>query len=158
MADTLQHAESDSYQVRNIHHVGITVARLERSVAFYRDLLGMSVIGISDDEDVSAIVGLPGVRVRIADLDAGNRQLLELIEYGSATENASGPNTTGSCHLSLQVDDLRLTLSRLAAAGVTPVGEPTRLSAGGVWHGCTVVYLRDPDGVIVELIERGSDG
>jgi lactoylglutathione lyase len=158
MAENPQRAESARYRVRNIHHVGITVAQLERSLAFYRDLLGMGIIGISDDEDVSVIVGLPGARVRIADLDAGNGQLLELIEYDSAIGDGSGPNRVGSCHLSLQVDDLRLTLSRLANAGVRPVGEPTRLSASGVWQGCTVVYLRDPDGVIVELLERGSDG
>ncbi len=158
MADSPQRAESGSYRVRNIHHVGITVAQLERSVAFYRDLLGMSIIGISDDEDVSVIVGLPDARVRIADLDAGNGQLLELIEYDSAAGDGSGPNRVGSCHLSLQVDELRPTLSRLAGAGVMPIGEPTRLSVGGIWQGCSVVYLRDPDGVIVELLERGSDG
>jgi catechol 2,3-dioxygenase-like lactoylglutathione lyase family enzyme len=49
--------------VRRIHHVGITVADLDRSLVFYRDLLGMAVLGRSDDEDVGVIVGLPGARV-----------------------------------------------------------------------------------------------
>lgn len=142
--------------VRRIHHVGITVGQLERSLAFYRDLLGLKVIGLSGDEDVAAVVGLPGARVRAADLDAGNGQVIELLEYSLAHRggNAPGPDAAGSCHFSLQVAELRPALSRLAAAGVTPLGEPAELSGGGVWQDCTAVYLRDPDGVIVELIEK----
>jgi catechol 2,3-dioxygenase-like lactoylglutathione lyase family enzyme len=138
-----------------IHHVGVTVAQLERSLAFYRDLLGFRVIGISDDEDIGAIVGIPGARARIADLDAGNGQILELAEYDPASrgEPGRGPHTAGSCHLSFQVGNLRSALSHLAAAGVTPIGETVRLEGEGVWQGCTIVYLRDPDRVTIELIE-----
>lgn len=146
--------------VRGIHHVGITVADLDRSLVFYRDLLGMAVLGRSDDEDVGAIVGLPGARVRAADLDAGNGQVVELLEYASphGDRGAHGPDTVGSCHLSLQVADLRSALSRLAGGGFRPAGQPARLTEGGVWQDCTVVYLRDPDGVFVELIEQGAGG
>jgi catechol 2,3-dioxygenase-like lactoylglutathione lyase family enzyme len=152
-----QPARPGGWPARRIHHVGITVGQLDRSLAFYRDLLGLSVIGISDDEDVAAIVGLPGARARIADLDAGDGQLIELLEYGSASASgrAPGPDAAGGCHLCLQVGDLRSALSRLAGAGFLPMGEPAELS-GGVWQDCTAVYLRDPDGVIVELIEKGA--
>jgi lactoylglutathione lyase len=152
-------AQPDGRCVQRIHHVGITVAQLDRSLAFYRDLLGLKVVGLSDDEDVAAIVGLPGARVRAADLDAGNGQIIELLEYGSADKSGRvpGPDTAGSCHISLQVTGLSPALSRLARAGFTPLGEPAKLS-GGVWQDCTAVYLRDPDGVIVELIEKGPGG
>jgi catechol 2,3-dioxygenase-like lactoylglutathione lyase family enzyme len=148
------------HDVQRIHHVGITVAQLDRSLGFYRDLLGMRVIGRNDDEDVGAIVGLPGARARIADLDAGNGQVLELLEYLSATEagHAHRPDLPGSCHVGLQVRDLTSALARLAGAGFLPAGEPARLADGGVWQDCTVVYLRDPDGVFVELIERDASG
>ena len=153
-------AETDGYAVRRIHHVGITVAQLDRSLVFYRDVLGMKVVGLCDEEDVGAIVGLPGARARIADLDAGNGQILELLEYLSpdGASQAHRPDLVGSCHISLQVDDLSAALSRLAIAGVVPVGEPAKLSGGGVWQDCLVVYLRDPDGVFVELIEGGASG
>jgi catechol 2,3-dioxygenase-like lactoylglutathione lyase family enzyme len=144
--------------VRRIHHVGITVANLDRSLAFYRDLLGIRVIGLSDDEDVGPIVGQQVTGVRIADLDVGNDQILELLEYNSENANVHdyGPDTVGGCHLSLQVGDLASALLRLASAGVRPMGEPTTLSIGGAWEGCTVVYLRDPDGIILELVERDT--
>jgi catechol 2,3-dioxygenase-like lactoylglutathione lyase family enzyme len=146
--------------VRRIHHFGITVAKLDRSLAFYRDLLGMTVLGISGDEEVGAIVGIPGARVRAADIDAGNGQVLELLEYASSTaeQHIHGPDMVGTCHLSFQVGDLASTLSRLGEAGFRPMGEIAALTEGGVWQDCTVVYLRDPDGVIVELVERGTDG
>jgi catechol 2,3-dioxygenase-like lactoylglutathione lyase family enzyme len=145
--------------VLHIHHVGITVANLDRSLTFYRDLLGMRVIGLSVDEDVGAILGKPVAGVRIADLDVGNEQILELLEYSSGKNGDVrnyGPDDVGSCHLSLRVGDLTAALSRLASAGYIPTGEPTTLSIGGVWEGCTVVYLRDPDGIILELIERDT--
>jgi catechol 2,3-dioxygenase-like lactoylglutathione lyase family enzyme len=136
--------------------VGITVANLDRSLTFYRDLLGIRVIGISDDEDVGAIVGQQLAGVRIADLDVGNDQILELLEYDSdnGDVHSHGPDAVGECHLSLQVGGLTSALSRLTGAGFMPMGEPTKLSIGGVWEGCTVVYFRDPDGIILELLER----
>jgi catechol 2,3-dioxygenase-like lactoylglutathione lyase family enzyme len=154
-----QPAQPGAARARRIHHVGITVGQLDRSLAFYHDLLGLDVIGISDDEDVAAVVGLPGARARIADLDVGDGQLIELLEYRSAGSGgrAPGPDTAGGCHLSLQVGDLRAALSRMAGAGFLPMGEPAELS-GGVWQDCTAAYLRDPDGVIVELIEKGTGG
>ncbi len=142
-------------RVRGIHHVGITVADLDRSLRFYRDLLGMKVIGLSV-EAVGSIVGMPGVSARIADLDAGGGQLLELIDYGGAPADAApaGPGAVGSCHVSIQVDDLSGVLAHLASAGHQPMGDVTELSLGGVWEGCTIAYLRDPDGVVLELLER----
>jgi catechol 2,3-dioxygenase-like lactoylglutathione lyase family enzyme len=147
-------------QVRGIHHVGITVADLDRSLGFYRDLLGMRVIGLSV-EAVGSIVGMEGASARIADLDAGGGQLMELIDYGTADAQATadprGPDAVGSCHVSIQVGDLSGTLARLADAGHHPMGEVTELSLGGVWEGCTIAYLRDPDGVVIELLQRRDE-
>jgi catechol 2,3-dioxygenase-like lactoylglutathione lyase family enzyme len=147
-------------RVRGIHHVGVTVRNLERSLAFYRDLVGAVVIRISSDVDVATIVGLPGARARIADLDAGNGQVIELLEYSTADAPAVAAgraDTIGSCHVCLEVADLDSSLARLARAGVAPVGEAVELHDEG-WQNCTVAYLRDPDGLIVELLERGCDG
>jgi catechol 2,3-dioxygenase-like lactoylglutathione lyase family enzyme len=152
-------SEPDAYCVRRIHHIGITVGELDRSLRFYRDLLGMGVIERSEDEDVGAIVGIRGAHVRAADLDAGNGQILELLEYASGHPEGHihGPDTVGSLHLSLQIGELSAALLRLEKAGFVPMAQPAGLS-GGVWDDCTVAYIRDPDGVILELIERGAGG
>lgn len=141
-----------------IHHVGISVDDLERSLRFYRDLLGLGVIAVTNEEDVGSVVGIAGARARFADLDAGNGQLLELIEYRTGSRGSHpAANAAGTAHLSLRVRDLEAALGDLSAAGVDPLGETATLS-GGIWEGCTVVYVRDPDGMIVELIERRADG
>jgi catechol 2,3-dioxygenase-like lactoylglutathione lyase family enzyme len=140
-----------------IHHVGISVADLERSLGFYRDLLGLAVVAVSEEEEVGSVAGIAGARARFADLDAGNGQLVELVQYSTGTRgDTQRPNVTGSCHFSLRVEDLESVLATLAAAGTAPLGESATLSEG-VWDGCTVVYVRDPDGMLVELIEQRAD-
>ena len=152
-------ARTDGHLVRGIHHVGITVGDLGRSVAFYTDLLGMELLDLSEDEDVAAIVGVPGARVRAADLDAGNGQVLELLKYKTAKAQPAvpSPDTVGSCHVSFRVSDLSGAIARLARSGVGTMGEVAELTEGKVWTGCTVVYVRDPDGMILELMECGTD-
>lgn len=151
------HGELERHVV-GIHHVGLSVSDLERSLHFYRDLLGLGVIGITGQQEVGSVVGIAGGRARFADLDAGNGQLVELIEYGTGSEGPPpAPNRAGTPHLSLRVRDLTAVLEELAAAGFPPLGERATLS-DGVWDGCTVVYLRDPDGAIVELLEGRAGG
>jgi len=147
----------DYLRVGGIDHVGITVRSLERSLAFYRDLLGLRVIEISGgDEDVGQIVGIPGARMRAADLDAGDGRIFELIEYVTAGGDAvpQRPNGPGCPHVALRVRDIAQVLQRLAAAGHNPIGKLTTITGGIAWEGATLVYLRDPDGALVELIQR----
>ena len=158
-----QHAgwpSPDELPVSGIDHVGITVRELERSLAFYRDLLGLRVIEISDDQDVGQIVGIPGARVKIADLDAGDGRVLELIEYvaGRGDDVPQRPNAAGCPHLALRVHDTSKVLRRLAQAGHHPDGEPTTITDAIAFEGATVVYLRDPDGAIIELVQRPGQG
>ena len=64
-----------------IDHVGITVSDLDRSLQFYRDLLGLTVLdrATEGDPDLAAIVGLEAVEVSIADLATGDGRILELL-------------------------------------------------------------------------------
>jgi catechol 2,3-dioxygenase-like lactoylglutathione lyase family enzyme len=146
--------------VTGIDHVGITVRELERSLAFYRDLLGLRVIEISGDQDVGQIVGIPGARVKIADLDAGDGRVLELLEYVAARGDdvPQRPNAAGCPHVALQVHDIPTVLQRLARAGHNPDGEPTTITGAIAFEGATVVYLRDPDGAVIELVQRPRPG
>lgn len=142
--------------VTGIDHAGITVSSLERSLAFYRDLLGLRVIEISGEEDIGEIIGIEGARIRAADLDAGDGRIIELLEYvqGSAGRHPQQPNGIGCPHIALRVGDLAEALRRLAEAGHEPVGRPTTITGALAWHGATVAYLRDPDGALIELVQR----
>src|SRR5262245_66684728 len=92
------------------NHVGLTVSNLERSIAFYRDLLGFRVAyerGEVTAEYMPRLVGIPGARLKIAGLDLPGLHL-DLIEYIAPTGAASaGPTAdVGTVHIGFTVDDL----------------------------------------------------
>ena len=61
----------------------MTVGDLDRSLRFYRDLLGLPVRATGEEgaPHLAAITGLEGARVRYADLDAGGGRLVVLLQY-----------------------------------------------------------------------------
>ena len=145
--------------VRGIDHAGITVASIKAALVFYRDLLGLRVTDEGEDPgpELDAITGLSGMRIRYAELDLGGGQLLEVIEYTPPdggrlfqrpVRHAAPP------HLALRVDDVDAVCARLLAAGATVPGRPTTISAPGRWNGARCVYVEDPDGRTVELVQR----
>ena len=140
-----------------IHHTGYTVADLDRSVAFYRDLLGCEVLASQEKQGgyLAAIVGYPDAHVRMAHLRVpGDGHVLELFQYlappGGAVE--AEPKNVGASHLCFLTDDLPGLYERLLSAGAEfvspPVAVDTGINAGG--YG---LYLRDPDGILVELFQ-----
>ena len=139
------------------HHTSFTVADLDRSLAFFRDRLGLAVVSLREvhDDYFGRIVGLPGCRVRAALLRVpGSAHHVELFEYLTPRGRPCAPRPCdpGSAHLSLLVDDLPALCERLRAEGVAFVSEPVRIDGGpnaGGWG----VYLRDPNGVLVELFQ-----
>jgi glyoxylase I family protein len=144
--------------VLGIDHSGITVASVADALGFYRDLLGLHVTDEGEDSgpELDAITGLTGVHIRYAELDLGGGRLLEVIEFlpPRATGLAQPPTAPGASHLALRVDDVDALCARLAAAGATVRGTPTTITAPGPWQGARCVYVEDPDGRTVELIQR----
>lgn len=145
-------------RVLGVDHVSVTVADLERSLRFYHDLLGIPVLGTGVEESgsVTAVVGVDRARFRYADLDLGHGHILELLQYLSpkGTPHRSNVYDPGSGHIAFRVDDLDATVAKLKAAGVQARSEPVDLEEPKWWAGARVVYLIDPDGATVELVQR----
>ena len=144
-------------RVGAVYHTGFTVSDIERSVAFYRDVLGMKLVrrqqGTADY--LGTITGFPGVRLEVALLqpeDGGS--MLELLQYAShpAQPTERDTNRPGNGHLCFKVDDIHAALAHLERHGVRLVSRPTEIMAG-VHRGGWGVYLRDPDGFTVELYQ-----
>jgi catechol 2,3-dioxygenase-like lactoylglutathione lyase family enzyme len=128
-----------------LDHVAITVADMERSVAFYRDLLDFEVLGQLFLDDGG---------FKIVYLRSGAAHVELFAFRGAGSETAVGvPDTVGGFkHLALQTDDVDGVAARLKAAGVTFTIEPVD-AVGGV----RLAYFRDPDGNLLELVSRVPD-
>jgi catechol 2,3-dioxygenase-like lactoylglutathione lyase family enzyme len=136
-----------------VHHTGLCPADIERSVSFYRDGVGLSVLGDFDmDADLEPLLGRRTSHVRAVFLgspDSPQGGTLELLDLGAADigEEPRGPGTPhrGVFLLSFVVDVAEV-LGRLADLGLG--GEPRTMTGPG---GITATVV-DPDGVTVELL------
>lgn len=147
----------------SFHHIGLTVSDLERSIRFYRDLVGLAVRERDEVKggQVELLTGVSGTKVRIADLDFGNGRTLELSQYLAPPGRAinARPNDAGYTHVGIEVEDVDLIYRRLAQAGVIFRSEPITLeNAGPFWTGARVVHALDPDGLTVELVQMPQQG
>ncbi len=143
--------------ILGLDHVSVTTADIARSLAFYRDLLQIPVKGVAElsGPEVEQITGVAGARMLTADLDLGNGQVLELVEYLGGSEGIALPlDQAGSGHIGFAVRDVSELHRRLVDAGIPVTSEPTRISDPGDWFGAWCMTVRDPDGVAVELVQR----
>jgi catechol 2,3-dioxygenase-like lactoylglutathione lyase family enzyme len=143
--------------VAGLHHTGYTVADLDRSVEFYRDLLGCELLGIQEREGgyLAAVVGYPDAHVRMAHLRAADSaHIIELFQYISPTpgELDLEPRKVGTAHLCFVVEDLAAVYQRLLAAGVEFISRPVDVDVGANAGG-RALYFRDPDGIPMELFQ-----
>ena len=137
------------------HHTSFTVADLDRAVGCWAKL-GFSGSGIVEREAkwVGDITGVPGARIRVAHL-YGYGHHMEFIEYaGTGRDNPTVlPNVPGTGHVCLDVEDIHTTFAELLAAGASPLGRMTDIDHPGMAP-CSAGYLRDPNGIIIELLEK----
>lgn len=141
-----------------LHHTGYTVSDLDRSVAFYRDLLGCEVLATQEKEGgyLAAIVGYPDAHVRMAHLQApGGGHVLELFEYvaPAGERPALEVRNVGTSHICFLVDDLPALYEELRAHGVDSFVSPPVEVDTGINRGGYGLYLHDPDGITVELFQ-----
>ncbi|MHB8991895.1 MAG: VOC family protein [Chloroflexota bacterium] len=139
-------------------HFSFTVRDLERSVSFYRETLGMDLVGTMEreGEDISRIVDFENARLKIAFLElpraAGVR--LELIEYLSPRGNPVDPRTCnpGSAHICFNVEEIHAAYDALRARGARFKSEPVEIKTG-INRGGYAVYFLDPDDNTLELVQ-----
>jgi lactoylglutathione lyase len=139
------------------HHTGFQVADLERSLRFYRDLLGFEVVFQWNPQApyIGELVGYPEVDLHAAILRMPNSDVfLELLEYRNVQRSAIDTRTAnpGTAHIAFFVDELDTLYEQLVSQGVQSVGRPVTPTIGPN-KGGRAVYLKDPDGIRVELIQ-----
>jgi lactoylglutathione lyase len=120
-----------------IHHTMLPVADLQRSITFYTQLFGMTLMGRRSDANRKVEVGHVGYGNR------ATQSSLELIQDISEKAPVQVKSTGG--HISIHVTDLRKLCGVLESEGV----ELTQRPGGGSLR----AWVRDPDGHEIELAE-----
>ena len=124
-------------------HTMLRVGDLERSLAFYTDVLGMRLLRRKD---------YPGGRFTLAFVGYGDERDHSVLELTHNWDTSSYDIGTGYGHIALGVDDIQAVCEAIRAKGGKVVREP-----GPMKHGNTVIaFVEDPDGYKVELIAMGS--
>jgi len=125
-----------------IGHVAYTTEDMQKSLHFYRDILGFEIIHELDDEDGNDWL----IYLRVCD-----GQYIELF-YGGKNKLDYSPNPTGNMHLCFEVEDIQETASYLKKNGLHLFIEPMQGNDGN-WQ----CWTNDPDGNPVEFMQIGPD-
>jgi catechol 2,3-dioxygenase-like lactoylglutathione lyase family enzyme len=148
-----------SQHVKGLHHIGIPVRDLDRSLDWYRELFGFEAEFIQGAEGngLDEIVQLSDAKLRMAFIRLPN-VLLELLEY----ERPVGLDfdrrncDIGAIHVCFEVDDIREVHRRLHEHGISFTTPP--IAQEGAIAGHQICYFRDPDGIQLELWQQPLRG
>ncbi len=148
--------------LQDVLHTGFTVSDIERSVAWYTEILGLelvhrqrqdntytrTLVAMDDAVIESAMLKIPGVDARYS------THVLELVQYVQP-QGATVPlatNNIGVPHLAFLVTDIHTRYEKLAGLGVTFRNPPVEITEGtnkGGW----VCYCSDCDGITIEFLQ-----
>jgi lactoylglutathione lyase len=144
--------------IKSTEHFSFTVSNLDDSLHFFGDLLGLKATPVIEveNEDVQRIIGILGARLRISLVQVPDKIKIELIEYVKPKGKKLDLKVcnTGAAHIAFQVDNIQKTYDDLSKKGAefvhAPIWAPDS-EGKGRWGVC---YLRGPDGITIEIIER----
>jgi glyoxylase I family protein len=138
-----------------LDHIAVTVSDMDRSLAFYRDLLGLKEVERHrlEGETISKMTGKPDVIMQVVRLAAPETPniLLDLQEYVSPKGKMSTAKLgdIAHSHFCFGVPDVWGAYRDLKAKGIEFVSEPVSFDLDwGIVH---VMFMKDPDGFIIEL-------
>ncbi len=144
-----------------LHHAAITVKDMERSLTFYRDILGLKVFvdTVVSGPDIDQSVMESGAEIRMVMLgDRTRAGSLELLEWSSPacrvrTSDKLKYPLTGLVEICLEVPDLDELEQQLKRKGLNFRYPPFVLDVPQARQKMKITHLTDPDGVPVELIQ-----
>lgn len=141
--------------ITGFNHTSFTVSDMTLSVRFWTEILGFEARSVSQRFGAwqSQVTGVGNAELLVAHL-YGHGTHIEFIQYLSGTGSGAGiePNTACAAHVCFEVAGIEATWAKLMAAGARAQGEIALVDNGPV-TGVKAGYLRDPNGIIIELVE-----
>ncbi len=131
-------------QIKSIHHVAVVVENMERSLAFWRDALGVELHELRDvpaEKSQVAFMPLTGAEVELVMPTTDDSGIAKYLAK-------RGP---GMHHLCLEVDDIEGMMQRLREKNVRLINEEPRVGADGKKY--AFIHPESTGGVLVELYQ-----
>lgn len=140
--------------IKETRHIGIAVTNMEKSLHFYRELLGLKIVRSMDEsgECINNMLSLKEVKVKTVKMSANNGvTMIELLEFKSHPKEKQSREIyeIGVSHVAFTVNNLNKTYEFLSKSGVK-FNAPPQISPDGY---AKVTFCQDPDGTPVELVE-----
>jgi len=125
-------------------HASIRTSNLEKSICFYTELLGLQLISRREISANNAEIAF------LRDPQAKGATL-ELTFYRNQKKFLQpGYEDRVFDHLAFEIKDMRETIAEIRKSGIQITNEPFRLSSNGP----LIAFVEDPDGTLIELIDR----
>lgn len=141
----------------SLRHVGVVITDVEKSLQFYRDILGFKVHKMADEsgEFLDSFLGIRGTKVKTIKMADVNNNILELLHFESHPEKsddnkAKSLTEIGCSHFALNVKQIDSLYNTLTKQGIEFNHAPQVSPNGKV----KVAFCRDPDGTFIEMVEE----
>ena len=139
--------------ILEIRHAGIVVEDLEKSLSFYRDKLGFSIVKrmVEKGEFIDQILGFQKLEIITVKMALQNGQMIELLDYGAHKKEVAPKaiNDSGLTHLALTVENLESVYKQFTADNINFISKP-KISPDKY---AKVAFCAAPEGTYIELVE-----
>lgn len=146
---------------KNITHIGLTVSDINKSISFYKDILGLTYIGQLEmsGQETEKLFNKKDCKAIVAYLNAAedhNGPSVELIQFVGCDikREKSDLFKTSISEICFVVDDINKEYERMKALGVEFISEPQDFDfTKDGFSKSKALYFKDPDGIILELMQ-----
>ena len=147
--------------IHEIMHIGITVSDMDQSIAFYRDILGLTFQGelLMEGPETDLLFARPHSKARVAYLNGSDAMMappIELIQFVDCASEANKAklHQTSISEICFRVNDIDATYEHLITNHVECLSEPQAFDFTSAGFGKSkAIYFKDPDGIILELMQ-----
>lgn len=147
--------------LKEIMHIGITVSNIERSINFYRDILGLKFIGeaVMEGKETDALFAMDNCKVKIAYLNGSDNIIappIELLEFISpeTIKSESKLNKISASEICFRVENIDKVYKHLIDNNAECLSAPQEFDLASYgFSKSKALYFKDPDGIILELME-----
>ena len=147
--------------LKEVMHIGITVSDIEKSIKFYRDILGLTFKGqaVMEGKETDALFNMENCKIKIAYLNGSDNiisptiELLEFINH-KTIEDKPQLNKISTSEICFKVNNIENVYKHLLKNNVECLSSPQEFDFTSYGFGKSkALYFKDPDGIILELME-----